>query len=202
MLGWTEGPEGTVEQLKSLWESGLSAGKIAVEMGITRNKVIGKLDRLGLLGTRSNQKKEPGQRLPRSRKPRVVYLRTLGIAVEVGPQEPSSAELDKQIPQEQRRTLMQLTVHTCHYPVGHPHDSDFFFCGAQALEGKVGLGKTSPIPYCSRHARVAYRPPGSRGSSKGVVLGTMVGRVTPVLHRAGSSKPKGPRKTPTLASHA
>ncbi len=40
-----------VEQLKKLWEAGLSASQIAGELGnITRNAVIGKVHRLGLSG--------------------------------------------------------------------------------------------------------------------------------------------------------
>ena len=40
-----------VEQLKKLWEGGLSASQIAAELGnVTRNAVIGKVHRLGLSG--------------------------------------------------------------------------------------------------------------------------------------------------------
>lgn len=41
---------GMVDTLRSLYELGWSSGKIAAEMGITRNQVRGKLDRLGLKG--------------------------------------------------------------------------------------------------------------------------------------------------------
>ena len=48
VLTW---PHNRVEQLKKLWEAGLSARQIAAELGnISRNAVIGKVHRLGLSG--------------------------------------------------------------------------------------------------------------------------------------------------------
>src|SRR5215207_1065397 len=56
-----------VEQLKKLWEAGLSASQIAAELGnVTRNAVIGKVHRLGLSG----RAKSPSSSVPRPRKTR------------------------------------------------------------------------------------------------------------------------------------
>jgi GcrA cell cycle regulator len=58
-----------------------------------------------------------------------------------------------EIPVEQRKNLLQLTEATCHWPVGDPGATDFFFCGGQANDGS---------PYCNYHSRVAYQPASER----------------------------------------
>src|SRR5260370_3384039 len=64
VLTWSDD---RVEQLKKLWESGLSASQIAAELGnVTRNAVIGKVHRLGLSG----RAKSPASAAPRPRKAR------------------------------------------------------------------------------------------------------------------------------------
>lgn len=44
-------------------------------------------------------------------------------------------------------TLMELTPHTCRWPVGDPRHDDFRFCGDYAEPGKV---------YCCQHHALAY----------------------------------------------
>ena len=64
VLTWSDD---RVEQLKKLWEAGLSASQIAAELGnVTRNAVIGKVHRLGLSG----RAKSPSSAAPRPRKAR------------------------------------------------------------------------------------------------------------------------------------
>ena len=152
-MGWTEE---RVEMLKKLWADGLSASQIAAELGgITRNAVIGKVHRLGL----SVRAKSPSSSAPRPRKPRSstmmrvprAHIRgntALAYDYAVEP-EPELIE----IPVEQRKNLLQLNEATCHWPVGDPGSTDFFFCGGQANEGS---------PYCNYHSRVAYQPASER----------------------------------------
>ena len=64
VLTWSDD---RVDQLKKLWEAGLSASQIAAELGnVTRNAVIGKVHRLGLSG----RAKSPATAVPRPRKAR------------------------------------------------------------------------------------------------------------------------------------
>src|SRR5438552_17497774 len=68
VLTWSED---RVEQLKKLWEGGLSASQIAAELGnVTRNAVIGKVHRLGLSG----RAKAPSTAAPRPRMARPTQL--------------------------------------------------------------------------------------------------------------------------------
>jgi GcrA cell cycle regulator len=36
----------------------------------------------------------------------------------------------------------------CKWPIGHPGDKDFYFCGKETIPGK---------PYCGEHCVIAYR---------------------------------------------
>lgn len=50
-----------------------------------------------------------------------------------------------------RRALEDLKAGSCAWPMGHPPDPEFHFCGASP----VVLGK----PYCEHHCAVAYEKP-------------------------------------------
>lgn len=53
----------------------------------------------------------------------------------------------------QRCGILELTDDKCRWPIGDPHQPDFFFCGGRALAG---------LPYCGFHARIAYAPVADR----------------------------------------
>lgn len=121
-MAWTEDK---IAQLKKLWEKGLSASQIAGEIGdgISRNAVIGKAHRLGLKSRPSPVRTEPAKAKP-SRKPK--------------------KEKDKQ----PRVGLLDLTERMCKWPIGHPGEPDFHFCGRDSEPG---------MPYCADHCREAYQ---------------------------------------------
>lgn len=58
-----------VNRVKALWANGASAQEISWEIGgVTRNAVIGKLNRLGLLGTRPKRRAPLRIPMPRERR--------------------------------------------------------------------------------------------------------------------------------------
>ena len=147
-MAWTD--EKT-EQLKKLWSEGHTASQIARMLGddISRNAVIGKAHRLNLAGrTQSRmissprinnaqfqQKKGPVQR--RARRPR--GLRAIVIEKDFEPENPVSLE--------------NLTDKTCRWPIGHPDEKDFYFCGRTPMDERI---------YCKLHVLHAYQPRGQR----------------------------------------
>lgn len=151
---WT--PE-RVEQLRNHVVNGLTCSQIAAQIGVTRNAVIGKIHRLGLSPGRP-----PGGSVrscpPRARHPRVGGQRRLlrlmyseGERVAEAPVGPVAVE------SAQPCSLFDLEHGKCRWPVSVPGAddgaSDFMFCGNGAIEG---------FPYCSGHARMAYRMPAAR----------------------------------------
>ena len=158
VISWTDD---RVEQLKKLWESGLSASQIAAELGnITRNAVIGKVHRLGLSGRAKSpssaaprqRKARPAQNMMRISRPMSRGNTALAHVFETEP-EPDPVAFDNVVPMSQRRTLLELTEDTCHWPIGDPSSSEFFFCGGKAV---------ASLPYCAHHSRVAYQPASER----------------------------------------
>ncbi len=157
---WTDD---RIEQLKKLWEAGLSAGQIAAELGnVTRNGVIGKIHRLGLSGrakspssvTPRKRKVQPERTKPFVARPKVQKMCDLVFEAEA---KPDPIAYDNGIPMGQRVSLLGLTEDTCHWPVGDPETEEFFFCGGKSLRN---------LPYCGRHSRIAYQPPADRRSNK------------------------------------
>lgn len=159
-MAWTED---RVEMLKKLWTEGLSASQIARQMGgVTRNAVIGKVHRLGLSG--------------RATPARVTTAKINSTATTGAPSQPSIAatnlsykeddtlqhnetpsEPEPILSKEERTSVLNLTEHTCKWPVGDPGTKNFHFCGARSKASS---------PYCETHAAQAYQPTERRRKSK------------------------------------
>jgi len=128
-MSWTDD---RINLLKGLWEKGLSASQIAAELGdgITRNAVIGKAHRLGLKSRPSPLKATPPAR----------------------PAAAPKAVREKKV-EEEKVTILTLTERVCKWPIGHPGEPDFHFCGKKSQPGQ---------PYCAKHSAMAYQSPQSK----------------------------------------
>lgn len=140
-------PPARVEQLKSLISAGYSCRQIADEIGVTRNAVIGKVNRLGL--------SRPKDLLPRGRaeserkrapwRPKIVSQHPLLLRLS-----PEPVPLPENISIFNGRgcSLLELTAEKCRWPINEPGAENFCFCGNPPLDG---------FPYCAGHARIAYK---------------------------------------------
>lgn len=133
-----------VEQLKSYFAAGLSCRDIAVNIGVSRNAVIGKLSRLNLTRTtpeerRARRKKSIGS----STAPRATAKQQFRMLQAVYEQPD-----DAPIVSINNCSLFELSEQRCRWPISTPGAEDFCFCGNTPLGG---------MPYCSGHYRLAYQ---------------------------------------------
>ena len=140
-----------VEQLNAGVNAGLSCSQIACDIGVSRNAVIGKLNRLGLArGRTAATRRTERVGVPRVRHPSIVTQRQMLRAVYA--EIPSAAE-EISVVSLARCSLLELAQGTCRWPISEPDASDFSFCGNTAVAG---------LPYCAGHVRMAYRVPARR----------------------------------------
>ena len=144
-MSWTEEK---VAKLKELWGKGNTASQIAeIIGGISRNAVIGKAHRLNLsakIKTRSssnNQKnaKSLENENKSSRKSRRNRFKSLIIEKDFEPENPKQLE--------------ELDENSCKWPIGHPNEKSFYFCGRSSLKD---------FSYCKLHLLYAFQPKGKK----------------------------------------
>ncbi len=140
-MGWTSEK---VEKLKELWTKGFTASQIAEKLGdTTRNAVIGKAHRLNLEARAPS--KQPN--IPRSKDNKQIIKKTASPMSRKAKFQ--SILLDKSFEPENPKSLEELTEDTCKWPIGHPNEEKFYFCGRKP-EGD--------FPYCKLHVLYAFQP--------------------------------------------
>ena len=140
-MSWTEEK---VDKLRELWGKGNTASQIAeIIGGISRNAVIGKAHRLNLEARAPSKQSS----LPRSRENRQIIKRSPAPMSRKAKFQ--SILLDKNFEAENPKSLEELTEETCKWPIGHPNEEKFYFCGRKP-EGD--------FPYCKLHVLYAFQP--------------------------------------------
>lgn len=204
-MSWTDQ---RIDQLKSLWENGLTASQIADELGgVSRNAVIGKAHRLGLKSRPSPVKANEPEKKPVPKKAGAAPAKPVAAAPAMRPRpaaspapaaapradgepapEPKVSSMprivsigpggfmrqgpgDQQAPippapprrlvpakpspeMADKTSLLDLNERVCRWPMGHPGEADFHFCGVAVNPG---------FPYCVEHCGRAYQAQLPRG---------------------------------------
>jgi len=144
-MSWNETK---VTKLKELWGKGNTASQIAeIIGGISRNAVIGKAHRLNLsskIKTRStsssqdfdSDSEENSSKQKRGRKSKFQSL-----------------IIEKDFEPENPKKLEELDEGSCKWPIGHPEEKSFYFCGRSSLKD---------FSYCKLHLLYAYQPKGRK----------------------------------------
>ena len=145
-MSWTEEK---VAKLKELWGKGNTASQIAeIIGGISRNAVIGKAHRLNLsakIKTRTAASNENfdnsfiEKNIKNNRKKSKSKFKSLIIEKDFEPENPKNLE--------------ELDDNTCKWPIGHPDEKKFYFCGRSSLKD---------FSYCKLHLLYAYQPKGKK----------------------------------------
>ena len=144
-MSWTEEK---VAKLKELWGKGNTASQIAeIIGGISRNAVIGKAHRLNLsakIKTRTaisskNFHSSVQQNFIKIKRGRKNKFKSLIIEKDFEPENPKQLE--------------ELDENSCKWPIGHPDEKDFYFCGRTSLKD---------FSYCKLHLLYAYQPKGKK----------------------------------------
>ena len=144
-MSWTDEK---VTKLKELWGKGNTASQIAeIIGGISRNAVIGKAHRLNLSAkikarsTVSNQNSKSSN-----------------IDTKINPikgrrSKFKSLLIEKDFEPENPKQLEELNEDLCKWPIGHPDEESFYFCGRTSLKD---------FSYCKLHLLYAYQPKGKK----------------------------------------
>lgn len=136
-MSWTDEK---VAKLKELWGKGSTASQIAEILGgVSRNAVIGKAHRLNLSGKIIAKKSSSSQKINKSntnfKKVRRGRFKSIII--------------DKDFEPENPKQLEELDDKSCKWPIGHPNEKKFYFCGRTSLKD---------FSYCKLHLLYAFQP--------------------------------------------
>jgi len=149
-MSWNEEK---VAKLKELWGNGSTASQIAqIIGGISRNAVIGKANRLNLSSKIKAKNITQNQNFQNS-------TEVGGTKQRRGKKSKfQSLIIEKDFEPENPKKLEELDEGSCKWPIGHPEEERFYFCGRSSLKD---------FSYCKLHLLYAYQPKGKREEPSG-----------------------------------
>lgn len=165
-----------LKKLKGLMGKGLSTSEIGKRLGMSKNAVVGKLNRLGWnskaggvvaesatsttkktasgRGTKKTSSVASAKNTRATSKKSTTKAGARG-AVATGTKKTTSGgrTLNKTLAMHQRiiqhsLEMANLKPNQCRWPIGDPDSENFHFCGAPVFVGK---------PYCYEHCKQAYQ---------------------------------------------
>ena len=140
-----------VKILRDLWGKGKTASQIAeIIGGISRNAVIGKAHRLNLSAKIKN--KSFGENISKNLEHKSPDSKSL-IKRRFSKSKFKSLIIEKDFEPENPKQLEELDENSCKWPIGHPNESSFYFCGRKSLKD---------FSYCKLHLLYAFQPKGKK----------------------------------------
>ena len=144
-MSWTDEK---VSKLKELWGKGNTASQIAeIIGGISRNAVIGKAHRLNLSAKIKTRTATSNQNFDNS------LLDKNSNTKRIRRSKFKSLIIEKDFEPENPKQLEELDENSCKWPIGHPDEKDFYFCGRSSMKD---------FSYCKLHILYAFQPKGKK----------------------------------------
>jgi GcrA cell cycle regulator len=145
-MSWNEEK---IQKLKELWGKGSTASQIAeIIGGISRNAVIGKAHRLQLSSKIKTRSAPPNQEYKNNLESKNPTKQKRGRKSKF-----KSLIIEKDFEPENPKKLEELDDNSCKWPIGHPEEASFYFCGRSSLKD---------FSYCKLHLLYAYQPKGKK----------------------------------------
>lgn len=167
-MPWTDKQ---IAKMKALYAKGLSCSEIGTKLGMSKNMVVGKINRLGLnnpakaaaVKAVKTAKKPAPKPVAKAAAPKKAAAKAVKPAPKAPVKKPAAkpaapAKPLPKVPKKLSEKIQERSVNhalamaalghdQCRWPIGSTSSDDFHFCGKKVFPGK---------PYCFEHCKMSY----------------------------------------------